>query len=367
MPVQLKPYRSIAVSVVLVWMLTACNFTPQQPTPTIELPGTSTATPTSDGPTATLTASRTSPPTVGPIRLASATPSATPPPSTPTATATPTPGPYTYVVQSGDTLFGVIERFGYTDGRVIPDILALNPNIPNADNLPVGQEILIPRRTPTLTPPGYEATVAMMGTLGVQVQQPISPNTEISCHRVEEGQTILEIAELYNTQLEVLSNLNPEIIFRGCDFNNRSGGPDCVVRINIGQCVNVPLPTATPTLSPTPSGSETPTPTPTYNAPITVYPPNGSIVAGPITLEWVSVGVLDDDEYYYVELTDRTANLQYTQVTRNTSLRLPSELIPPDGAQHDVEWRVVVVRGGGDSYSVVGGVMPSRSFRWQRR
>ncbi|GIK29265.1 MAG: LysM peptidoglycan-binding domain-containing protein [Anaerolineae bacterium] len=361
------PIQVLAAAGLLMLTLAACNFTPQPPTPTVEPITSPTASPTSEGPTATASLSPTSPPTVGPIRLASATPSVTPLPSTATATSTPTPGPYTYVVQSGDTLFGIIERFGYTDGRVIPDVLTLNPNIPSADNLPVGREILIPRRTSTPTPPGYEATVSMLGTRGVQVQQPISPNTEISCHQVQEGQTILEIAALYNTQLEVLANLNPEIIFRGCDFNNRSGGPDCVVRINIGQCVNAPLPTATPTLSPTPSGNETPTPTPTYNAPITVYPPNGSIVAGPITLEWVSVGVLAEDEYYYIELADRTAGLQYTQVTRDTSLRLPPELIPPDGAQHDVDWRVVVVRGSGENYSVIGGVMPSRSFRWQRR
>lgn len=359
--------RLLAAALFVSLAVSACNFSPQAPTPTVEVLTSPTPVDTPVNLPQTPSLSPTSPPTVGPIRLASVTPSATPMPSTPTATPTPTAGPYPYTVQSGDTLFGIMERFGYTDPRVIPAILTLNPNIPSADNLPVGQEIFIPRRTATPTPVGYEATVAMMGTRGVPIPQAISPNTEISCHRVEEGQTILEIAELYNTQLEVLSNLNPEIIFRGCDFNNRSGGPECVVRINIGQCVNVPLPTATPTLSPTPSGNETRTPTPTYYAPFTVYPPNGAIIAGPVTLEWVSVGVLAEDEYYYVELTDRTATLQYTQVTRNTSLRLPTSLIPPDGEQHEIDWRVVVVRGGGESFSVIGGVMPARTFKWQRR
>jgi hypothetical protein len=127
------------------------------------------------------------------------------------------------------------------------------------------------------------------------------------------------------------------------------------------------MPTPTMTLSPTPSGNETATPTPTYSPPFIIYPPNGAIVSGSVLLQWVSAGLLKVDEHYYVEVTNRTASTQYTRVTKDTSLRLPSELVPPEGEEHDIEWRVVVVRGDSETFNVIGGVMPARTFKWRRR
>ncbi|MBK8134514.1 MAG: LysM peptidoglycan-binding domain-containing protein [Chloroflexi bacterium] len=348
-------------------VLTACNFTPDPPTPTVE--GFESPTPMRETqvltPTPSLTASNA--PTVAAIRLASATPSGTPLPATETSTPTPTDGPYVVRVRAGDTLFGIIGQFGYTDGRVIPAILTLNPNVPNENSLPVGQDIFIPRMTHTPTPPNYEATVSIMETRGIPLPDRLPSDTEISAHTVTEGQSIIDIAEQYNTTIEIISRLNPELVFSNCDFNNRSGGPDCSVIIRPGQNVRIPLPSATPTLSPTPSGNETPTPTPTYNPPITIYPPNGAIITGSVLLQWVSVGLLKADEQYYVEVTDRTANTLYTRVTKDTSLQLPMGLVPSDGTEHSIEWRVVVVRGDGENFTVIGGVMPSRTFKWRRQ
>lgn len=346
--------------------LTACNFNPDPPTPTVELLLTPSPSPTLE---LSLTSAQTATtaPTIAAIRLSSATPSNTPEDTTATPSATPTEGAYVVRVKSGDTLFGIIGRFGYMDGRVIPAILTLNPNVPNENSLPVGQDIMIPRMTQTPTPPNYEATVSIMGTLGIPLPDQLSSNTIIDCHKVIEGQSVIDIAEEYNTTLEIISRLNPELVFRNCDFNNRSGGPECVVNIQPGQCINVPFPTATMTLSPTPSGNETATPTPTYNPPIIINPPNGAIVSGSVLLQWVSAGLLKADEYYYLEVTNRTAGTQYTQVTKDTAWPLPSGLVPPEGEEHDIEWRVVVVRGDTEAFSVIGGVMPARTFKWRRR
>lgn len=68
---------------------------------------------------------------------ATATPEATPTPVPPTAT--PTPAVRTYIVQQGDTLYLIAQRFGVT----IDEIVRLNPNI-NPDSLQVGQELIIP-------------------------------------------------------------------------------------------------------------------------------------------------------------------------------------------------------------------------------
>lgn len=65
------------------------------------------------------------------------TPEATPTPVPPTAT--PTPAVRTYVVQPGDTLYLIAQRFGVS----MDAIIQRNPNI-NPDNLQVGQELIIP-------------------------------------------------------------------------------------------------------------------------------------------------------------------------------------------------------------------------------
>lgn len=364
MPITLR--RAVLIAIFLSVVLTACNFNPDPPTPTVEVPVTPSPSPTLE---VSLTASQTATtaPTVAAIRLSSATPSHTPENPTETPSAIPTEGPYVVRVSPGDNLLGIIGRFGYTDSRVIPAILTLNPNIPSEDRLPANQDILIPRMTQTPTPPNYEATVAIMATLGIPLPDQLPANTALECHTVREGENIIDIATEYNTTLEIISRLNSEISFLGCDFNNRSGGPECRPNIQTGQCVTVPMPTPTMTLSPTPSGNETATPTPTYNPPIIVNPPNGAIVSGAVMLQWISAGILKSDEYYYFEVNNHTAKTQYTQVTKNTSWPLPVALIPPDGEEHEITWRVVVVRGDTETFSPIGGVMPDRTFKWRRR
>src|SRR5688572_10544789 len=54
------------------------------------------------------------------------TPTIGPPTETPTLAATPTLTPYEYVVQTGDTLFFIIQLFGYRDTAVVPELIALN-------------------------------------------------------------------------------------------------------------------------------------------------------------------------------------------------------------------------------------------------
>jgi len=49
-----------------------------------------------------------------------------PPTDTPLPAATATLEPYQYVVQAGDTLYFIIQQFGYRDLAVIPELLALN-------------------------------------------------------------------------------------------------------------------------------------------------------------------------------------------------------------------------------------------------
>jgi len=84
----------------------------------------------------------------GCLTVAPADPTPTPRP-TPVVTPTPTPEPTnrSYVVQSGDTLLIIAERFGLTLGQ----LMAANPTITDPNRIRVGQVIVIP-------PPGAPDT-----------------------------------------------------------------------------------------------------------------------------------------------------------------------------------------------------------------
>jgi hypothetical protein len=293
----------------------------------------------------------------------------TPGPPTVTLTPSQTPGPYEYVIQPNDTLLYIIQQppFNYRDTNVLNQILALNPQITSIDRLPPpGSTILIPRQTVVPTPEGYELTLAVMP---VVTQPGVPENAEIVTYEVKEGETIIGIAEGNATSLRVLATLNPDISFAGCDFNSPFGGSGCSVSIVVGQQINVPALTPTPTLSPTFSGSETPTYTPTFPAPMAIFPQeNANASARTFLLQWLSVGILDANQQYVVQIEDLTSGATHTGVTRTTSYELPAEMIPSDGQPHQIRWRVSIgVQNPDGTYRLVGGEAPWHQFTWASR
>jgi hypothetical protein len=295
-------------------------------------------------------------------------------PGTPTDTPTQTftPNPYaTYVVQQGDTLLYIIQQppFFYrtlTDAMV-QEILTLNPNMRSIDRLPgPGNSIILPLPTATTTPEGFALT---------QTAQPDLPdvslpgNARIIQVQVQEGDTIVGIAQRNSTTLPIVATLNPQLFFSGCDFTNPSGGPDCNVSLSIGDSINVPELTPTPTLSPTISGSETATLTPTYGAPTLIFPPqDGNAAARTFQLQWISAGVLQGDERYLVEIEDVTSGARHLDVTTTTSYELPESLVPTDGQTHTINWRISVAAPNlQGQYRYIGAQGEWRTFRWQSR
>lgn len=357
-----RTFKHVLLFTVMLFVISACNFNDAAPTPTVE--GIDPINPVGEPPTTTATVTPTVSPTVARIVVETALPTWTPQQASETPAPSETAGPYRHRVASGETLGVIASRYGYDDPAIFREILQLNPEIRNENLLPVGQEILIPRQTLTPTPPGFDMTATALATRGIEIPRAIPTNAVIECHTVEEGETITSIALEYNTTLENLASLNPEIRFRGCDFNIRSGGPNCSVLLVVGQCVNVPLPTPTPTSSPTLSGSETPTPTPTYAPPQVISPPDGWTVRGGVTLEWVSTRILRANEYYYIDLRNLTTGQTFQDVTKNTSVDLPLTLLPPPGESHNIEWRITVAqRSEQGSFAIIGADRP-RTFVW---
>lgn len=410
--------RLILVIIALLGMiiLSACNFnTSENATPTaddlIEEPinplpeRTEPGETPSASPTVTVTLSPTLTPTEpapAPVEVTTNTPSPSPIPSaTPLPSAT--PGPIEHIMQAEETLLFIIQLYGYSlqddFQNAINQIIRINDNVPNADILPgPGSVILIPR--PTAQPLPANAVTnspdditsaatsappnATVDDEGIIIVPPDDPNLElpprqprlglpsgsyVGCHEVREGETVIGIQEQYaGLTLDVFARLNPTLGWGGCNFEIASGGPTCSPDIRPNTCVNVLLPTPTPTLSPTPSGNETATPTPTYAPPRIISPVDGSILsAGVVTLYWVSVGALEAEEAYLIQVSDLTTGESTAFTTRDTQYRLPTSLIPSDGETHSIMWSVSVAVPNANGQFVPIGAQRSYTFQWQSR
>ncbi len=351
-------------------LMVGCSSAPQGGvTPTVEaIVATST-----EIPTITLTASPSlvqEP--IQQIAVGTSTPTETAAPPTETFTPSPTPGPYEYTIKANDTLGFIIQQFGYTDfsrdpGHIMDQVVRLNDSVQSMDVMPgPGTVILIPRQTATPLPENTETAVAIESTAASAPNIPTA--SSIMQITIQEGDTLVSIAQNYNLTLPQIVVINPQLKgVESCNFEIPSGGDGCNISINVGDILNLPAPTPTPTLSPTPSGNETATPTATFVAPMVIFPPDGaSAGAGVFSLQWVGVGVLEPDEAYLIQITDVTANKIVLQaVTRNTSYALPDSLIPTDGQTHSFSWMVYVAKPNADKvYGRVGGAPPEHLFTW---
>lgn len=199
------------------------------------------------GPVQTMLATDT--PTITPTATATVTPTATATPTetpTPTETLTPTPSaPFTYEVQSGDTLFGLKERFGLGDDFLCV-IAILNPGI-DINNIALGQKIILPNpdlRCPTATPIDIKTM-----RRGMEIE-----------YTIQAGDTIAAIAARFNSTVEDILTLN-----KLTDANLIYVGQKIKVRVNLVTPTVTPNPTITPgpTVTPgIPPILQSPTPTP---------------------------------------------------------------------------------------------------------
>ncbi len=354
---------------VIAFFVSGCTFS-QVPvaTPTL-IPATSTNAATSTPPpTITLSPAPTTDATPQPL----VAPTDTPPPATATPFPTSTPGPFPHEIVAGETLGYIIQLYGHDFSfDAIDSVVRANENIPNRDSLPSpGTVILVPRPTEIVVVADAGGDGNGDGESDSPQQEPLAQqvnNVFTTTHRVREGETIIDIADQYRTTLEIISQLNPDVPFFGCNFEIPSGGPDCVISIQIEQEINVPAPSPTPTLSPTPSGNETATPTPTYVAPLPVFPPNGGIAqAGRLRLQWVSAGVLEPNEVYLVYVKNLTNGGEINAfTTRSTTYNLPADLIP-SGEPNDFEWWVTVGQQNTEGlYEDISGLPSVQTFQWQ--
>jgi len=302
-----------------------------------------------------------------PTRTPSLTPS-----YTPTPMPTPTREPCFQEVKPNDTVFGLATLCGHLSFDIVPLIVEIN-ELSDGNSISLGQVLEIPWPTETPDPnqppspepqanPTDENTEddgttdsSESGDTASAFDEDFDPlfvptatlQPDVIVHTVELGETIISIGVQYGANVEILSQLNPEITFSQCDFGQDSGGQRCTVPLFEGQRVRVPAPTAVPTRSPTPSGSETPTPTltATFNAPSLQRPTDRSVFLASelVTLRWNPTGTLSDNQVYLVTVSDLTARIAYSDITLETFYVLPEEWQGTDGQRHEYQWSVKIV------------------------
>lgn len=284
-----------------------------------------------------------------------ATPTETPTPTltptmtlTPTATLEPTIGPTAtqqppqeYVVREGDLCSYIAAMYGIS----IQSIANINSLPPDCGTLYVGQKLLIPFPTPTVTPlptatlSAAEATQQACGTLSYQVTA---------------NDTLGSISANYNISIETIKSWNAmtsDIVYEG-------------------MFLNLPLCERMPTQGPTPTA----TLLPPYSAASLLLPADGSVftnVNESIVLQWSSVGTLLPSEAYAITIEDvTTGNKRIVEYTTDTKFSVPTSMRPLDNTFHIFRWSVIAVRQSGTTpdgqpeYTLHGTESAFRVFGW---
>jgi LysM repeat protein len=207
-----------------------------------------------------------------------------------------------------------------------------------------GEVLLVPAATPT---PGPTPTGA-----------PTATPSGFVIHVVESGETLIAIAEQYEVPLSLIRTAN--------DLTPED------VTIRVGQSLIIPQATPTAVASPTVVRNATPTPVDRYSAPPLLYPADGAVLAereAPVLLQWVSVSVLRDNEWYEVSLSQPSGGVVSGTIrTRATAWRVPLDLLQKaESEASEFRWRVQVVREiAEDTYEAVGAPSRHRTFVWQK-
>lgn len=302
-------------------------------------------------------------PTVAPIVSPSP---AGPPTVTPSPAPTPTLEPYQHKIKAGETLFAIIQMYGYREISVVPEIIRLN-NMANENDLKADQVLLIPRQTPTLgptstqaptLPPGTTPTATVEVTVGPTLDYKgcsptnicVSADRQYYLHEVKEGDSIASIAYAYNSLPDAVMKAN--------------GSPGFIVP---GQQILIPiLVTMTPTLTPTGGPGSTATPVPTFSPPSLLAPAKGETFgrADAVILQWVTVNSLAGNQYYMVIIRNVGTEQEHRATTHSNSYLLPDSLRPGLGQSAQFEWRVVVVSGAETTAPPISGQGPAWTFTW---
>ena len=272
----------------------------------------------------------------------------------------------THEVAAGETLLAIAKQYGVDSA----DIASAN-GISESSVLQIGQRLEIPaaRGGPTIVTPIPDTPAAQRTTLPSPTP---TPRPEVLRHTVAKGETLSQIAVLYDVSSEDIAAAN---------------GFKVGAVLSIGQELLIPglAPEATPTSEPSPTPTVTPTVAarakagaaaalaPAYDwkylQPQPLAPLDGTAFAGvgdvPL-LSWASVGILDDGEWYRLRVWPTSGVVEATVVwTKNTSWRVDATLCT--GERRELNWQVVVATRteAGEVAEALSEPSTKQSFVWR--
>jgi LysM repeat protein len=261
---------------------------------------------------------------------------------TPSPTVTPLP-PFDYTVAAGDTCGGI----AYTFGVSVQSIIIQNNLDAACVTLRVGQVVKVPYPTPTLPPPP---------TSTLEPEAATKAACATASYTVQANDTLSSIALNYNVSMASIR-----------EFNNLPTD-----NVLLGQNLLIPLCQRAPD-----PNKPTPTPTlpPPYPAPNLLLPIDGAaftLAHDIVTLQWASLGVLQEGEAYQIIIEDVTADQgrRLLEYVTDTSFIIPTSFRPNDSVAHVMRWWVVPVRQTGTDeqgqpiWSPAGAASEKRVFTW---
>jgi LysM repeat protein len=240
-------------------------------------------------------------------------------------------------VQPGDTLFSIAEFYGVS-------IAALR----QANGL-TSESVLHPEDELTIPISTTAAALLPTATAALSSQEVL--------HTLQEGETLRDIVQRYGISLQKLLAAN---------------GVESGAGLGPGDTLVIPL-NGEPTPTPPPAPTATPTPGLPFAAPHLLHPlQNADLKDEAIVLQWTSVGILAEDEWYALSLRylGRRQDGQPSAIvvyTRITSWRVPAQWAPdPQASERRFEWTVQVVRRTdlGEPPVPLSLVSDVRRFRW---
>ncbi len=257
--------------------------------------------------TATVAPSPTQAQTATPAPTATSRPTAVP-----VLQPTPTVSPRaTYVVRFGDTCGDIAEEFKLS----VRELAAYNDIslLGGGCFIVEGASLRIPGPTPTVGPSPTLRPGETPKSTDVPVPTATFPPQLV--YEVRPGDVCGVIAERFRISVRQIIQQNKL-------------DDDC--SITIGQRLTLIFATATPSITATPAIAQTPTPRTGYSAPSLIGPGDGEAITGTAetaSLQWLSVGILREREWYVVQVQPSGAVTVPIFETKATSLKLSRDIL----------------------------------------
>lgn len=310
--------------------------------------------------------------------------------------------PLLYTVKSGDSPWTISRAFGLT----VEALLAANGLGPEAV-LQIDQVLTIPQPVPTgISSPSETVTATLTITATAVITTAVGgpPTTQVTetpsqtgtspsptrtttpaftatptatpepvVHIIERGDTLGGLAVKYDVAAEEIAKANQISMNRVLRIGEKLIIPNATPLATptpSASATSTGPPTPTLTITPSPSPTNTPLPDLPYRAPHLLAPTEGDVFEGEqtrILLNWTSVGILAQDEWYALRLWAPGEEEPLEVLTKAASWRVPAAMYPNYPEAGAFRWQVTVVLDAADTGSEVAISLPSElgTFYWR--